>query len=451
MFSSGTNRQSKAEFVTIEELVPEGHLLRKIDAVIGFSFINELCREYYSPDNGRPAIEPEIVFKMLFVGYLFGIRSEQRLVEEVKVNVAYRWFLGYGLTDKIPDASVIWQNRRRRFGGTDVPRQIFEAIVFQAIEAGLVTGEILYTDSTHLKANANKNKHRAGVAEASARAYFEDLDKAVDEDREKRGKEPLDRSGPPDPPAKRQIKCSTTDPESGFMFRDRKPRGFFYLDHRTVDGKAGLITDVFVTPGNVNDDPPYIARLKAQTETFGFEPYAVGLDAGYNTIGLCRELSKLGIKGALGYKKDPHAKGRWSKHRFAYVEAHDCVVCPEGVILSYATTDREGCRHYRAEGRACSDCPSRSKCLAPKQKVKVICRHIWEEHKDACREFTRTEEGKAIYARRKETVERSFADAKELHGLRYYRMRGRARVEEQCLLTATAQNIKRMALMMCRW
>lgn len=449
MFSSGTNRQGKAEFVTIEELVPQDHLLRKIDASIGFSFINELCREYYCPDNGRPAIEPEILFKMLFVGCLFGIRSERRLVEEVRVNVAYRWFLGYGLTDKIPDASVIWQNRRRRFNGTEVPRKIFEAIVFQAIEAGLVTGEILYTDSTHLKANADKNKHRAGLAEASARAYFEDLDQAVDEDREKHGKKPLDRSGPPSPPEKRTIKCSTTDPESGFMFRDRKPKGFFYLDHRTVDAKAGFITDVFVTPGNVNDDRPYIGRLKAQKETFGFEPYAVGLDAGYNTNGLCRELHKLGIKGALGCRKDVHAKGRWSKHRFRYVEEYDCIVCPEGVILSYATTDREGYRHYKAQSQACADCPSKDKCLAPKQKAKEICRHIWEEYKDAWREFSKTAEGKAIYARRKETVERSFADAKELHGLRYCRMRGRARVEEQCLLTATAQNIKKMALMMC--
>lgn len=449
MFSSSTNRQGKAEFVTIEELVPEDHLLRKIQAAVDFSFINELCRDYYSPDNGRPAIEPEILFKMLFCGYLFGIRSERRLVEEVKVNVAYRWFLGYGLTDKIPDASVIWQNRRRRFGGTEVPRKIFEEIVWQAIAAGLVSGEILYTDSTHLKANANKGKFKKEMASASAGAYLEELDAAVDADREEHGKKPLDRSGPPSPPAPRPVKRSVTDPESAFMFRDRKPKGFFYLDHRTVDGKAGLITDVFVTPGNVNDDRPYIGRLKAQKETFGFEPYAVGLDAGYNTVGLCHELGKLGVKGALGRRK-PYTKGRWSKHRFTYVEERDCCVCPEGVILSYATTDRDGCRHYRAESSSCASCASRYLCLSPKQKVKVICRHIWEKDKDACREFTMTVEGRAIYARRKETVERSFADAKELHGLRYCRMRGLAKVEEQCLLTATAQNIKRMALMMCR-
>ena len=107
MLVEGRNRQRKMELVIIDNLVPEDHLLRKIDNYIDFSFINEICRPYYSADNGRPAIEPEIMFKMLFIGYLYGIRSETRLVEEVKVNIAYRWFLGYGLEDKIPDASVI--------------------------------------------------------------------------------------------------------------------------------------------------------------------------------------------------------------------------------------------------------------------------------------------------------------------------------------------------------
>ena len=158
MLVTGQNRQRKMEYVLIDDLMPQDHLLRKIDKYIDFSFINEICRPYYCKDNGRPAVEPEIMFKMLFLGYLYGIRSETRLVEEVKVNIAYRWFLGYTLEDKIPDASVIWQNRIRRFNGTDVPEQIFNEILKQAISRGLVGGKVLYSDSTHLKANANKNK-----------------------------------------------------------------------------------------------------------------------------------------------------------------------------------------------------------------------------------------------------------------------------------------------------
>ena len=160
MLRESKEKQMKIEMVILENLVPENHLLRKIEKVIDFSFINEICKPYYSGDNGRPAIEPEILFRMLFIGYLYGIRSERRLVEEVKVNVAYRWFLGYDLTEKIPDASVIWQNRLRRFNGTDIPQQIFDNIVRQAMSYGLVGGAVLYTDSTHLKANANKNKFK---------------------------------------------------------------------------------------------------------------------------------------------------------------------------------------------------------------------------------------------------------------------------------------------------
>ena len=133
MLVTGQNRQRKMEYVLIDDLMPQDHLLRKIDKYIDFSFINEICRPYYCKDNGRPAVEPEIMFKMLFLGYLYGIRSETRLVEEVKVNIAYRWFLGYTLEDKIPDASVIWQNRIRRFNGTDIPEQIFNEILKQAI------------------------------------------------------------------------------------------------------------------------------------------------------------------------------------------------------------------------------------------------------------------------------------------------------------------------------
>ena len=159
MLREKDSKQGRLELVNIEDLVPADHLLRKIDKYIDFSFINDICRPYYCLDNGRPAIEPVIMFKMLFIGYLYGIRSETRLVEEVKVNMAYRWFLGYGITDKIPDASVIWQNRVRRFNGTVIPRRTFDEILRQAIAHGLVDGKILYSDSTHLKASANKNKY----------------------------------------------------------------------------------------------------------------------------------------------------------------------------------------------------------------------------------------------------------------------------------------------------
>ena len=259
MLKKSNPKQYKMETVILENLVPDNHLLRKIDKVIDFSFINEICAPYYCQDNGRPAIEPERLFRMLFIGYLYGIRSERRLVEEVKVNIAYRWFLGYDLEDKIPDASVIWQNRIRRFNNTDIPQQIFDNIVRQAMSYGLVGGKILYSDSTHLKANANKNKFTEKEVQKERQDYLDALNEAINEDRILHGKKPLnfdsdevkktseeekenyyddDSNGNPPSPTSgdtKKIKESTTDPESGFMHRDGKPKGFFYLDHRTVD------------------------------------------------------------------------------------------------------------------------------------------------------------------------------------------------------------------------
>ena len=150
--------QQEMELVTIESLVPGDHLLRKIDAAIDLEFIRERVRRLYCEDNGRPALDPVVLFKLLFIGYLFGIRSERQLMREVQCNAAYRWYLRLKLTDKVPDASTLSQNRRRRFRDSDIYQSLFDEIVELAMKRGLVTGEVLYTDATHLKANANKNK-----------------------------------------------------------------------------------------------------------------------------------------------------------------------------------------------------------------------------------------------------------------------------------------------------
>lgn len=451
MMSESVSREQKWETVLINQLVPEDHLLRKIDRYIDFSFINEICRPYYSADNGRPAIEPEILFRMLFIGYLYGVRSERRLVEEVRVNVAYRWFLGYNLEDKIPDASVIWQNRRRRFKGTDVPQRIFEEIVRQAIGHGLVEGKVLYTDSTHLKANANKKKYVEKQVAQSTKTYMADLDKAVEEDREAHGKKTLlPKDGDSGTPGMKTIKENTTDPDSGVMHREGKPVGFFYLDHRTVDAKANIITDVYVTPGNVNDDTVYIDRLKAQQKTYGFPVEAVGLDAGYNTVYTCRDILQMGIRAAMGYRRGVQAKGKYGKYKFKYDAQTGMYICPGGQALTYKTTIREGYQLYRADKAACANCSRRAECLTDKQAARELRRHVWEDFKDEAWRYTHTEEGSRIYARRKETIERSFADSKELHGLRYCRLRGLDGVREQCLLTAAVMNMKKIASLLSK-
>jgi transposase len=187
MLRSNPHVQNTYEFVCIEELVPEDHLLRKIHKYIDFSFILEKVRPYYSEDNGRPSIDPVMLFKMMFIGYLYGIRSERQLEREVHTNTAYRWFLGLGLKDRVPDHSTISANRQR-LQGSNVVQEIFDHIVFQAIKHRMVGGRVLITDSTHLKANANKRKYVVEQVTKSTKAYLDDLDKAVQADREAHGK-----------------------------------------------------------------------------------------------------------------------------------------------------------------------------------------------------------------------------------------------------------------------
>jgi hypothetical protein len=231
------------------------------------------------------------------------------------------------------------------------------------------------------------------------------------------------------------------------MVRDGKPKGFFYLDHRTVDGKANIITDTHVTPANIHDSLPYLERLDYQKSKFGFSVKSVGLDAGYYTPAICKGINDRKIFGVISYRKPNHKKGYFYKRQFQYLANEDVYLCPGGQKLPYNTTTRNGYRHYHSNPEVCQNCPLLGKCTRSKGKKKIVTRHVWEDHKERVNQNRLTDRGKKVYARRKETVERSFADSKELHGLRYARFRGRSKVEQQCLLTAAVQNMKKLA----RW
>lgn len=448
MIKRKSTEQAKIELVSIGELVPPDHLLRKIAKAIDFNFIYKKVEGLYCPDNGRPAIDPVVLFKMLFIGYLFGIRSEQRLVREIEVNVAYRWFLGFSLTDKVPHASTFSQNRRRRFHESSIYQEIFDEIVFQAVKRRMVDGKTLYTDSTHLKASANKGKYDKKQVLQSVRDYVDELDRDIVADRKVHGKKPLPVRDTV--PATKEIKVSTTDPDSGYMVRDGKPKGFFYLDHRTVDGICGIITDSYVTPGNMHDSQPYLSRLDRQRRRFGFKVEAAGLDAGYFTPHICKGLVERNIYGVIGYSRPAHRPGYLRKKDFVYDESSNCYLCPENQILRYRTTTREGYREYVSDPSICQTCPLLSQCTANKSCQKLVTRHLWQDHKERINANRYEEKGKSIYKRRKETVERSFAEGKELHGHRYARFRGLSKVQMQCLLSAACQNMKKIALTLWR-
>lgn len=437
------NKQQELEMVTIDQLVPDDHLLRKIDKVIDFSFIYEKVRPYYCEDNGRPPIDPVMLFKMMMVGYLYGIRSERQLEKEIQTNVAYRWFLGLGLTDSVPHHSTISLNRHKRFKNTTIFQDVFDEIVLLAMKHRMVGGRVLYTDSTHLKANANKRKFVKKTVQIETKDYIDQLDKAIEEDRITHGKKPLPNKK--QEVEEKEVKISTTDKDSGYMYREGKPEGFFYLDHRTTDMKYNIITDVHVTPGNVHDSRPYLKRLDRQQTRFGFKVEAVGLDSGYLTVPICHGLVQRKIMGVIAHRRFKPKKGFFPKWKFRYDYKTDTYTCPNHQKLCYSTTNREGYRQYHSDPEICKTCPFLSQCTESRNHKKILTRHVWEESKEKVRENRLTPEGKQIYKKRKETIERSFADAKQLHGLRYCRLRTLKGANEQALMTAVTQNIKKIA------
>ncbi|MGF6950709.1 transposase [Neobacillus sp. B4I6] len=379
MFKPRVSTQSEYEFVSIDELVPDNHLLSLIDKYIDLSFLLEKVRPYYSDDNGRPS-DPTILFKIMFIGYIYGIRSERQLQREIEMNVAYRWFLGLKFKDPVPHHSTISWNRQHRFKGTDIFQEIFDEIFLQAMNHKMVGGRVLFSDSTHLKANANRHKFTKQEIEVETREYFNELNKAVEEDRLAHGKKPLKERE--EVKETKEIRVSTTDPECGFMSRENKQEMFCYLDHRTTDMKFNIITDVYVTPGNVHDSVPYLSRLDRQVQRFGFKVEAVALDSGYLTNPICKGLSDRNIFGVIAHRRFHPTTGLFPKWKFTYDKERDLYVCPNNQELPYGTTNREGYKEYKSDSKKCENCPLLSQCTRSKNKVKVVTRHVWEEHKE---------------------------------------------------------------------
>lgn len=282
------------------------------------------------------------------------------------------------------------------------------------------------------------------MTKVRASAYLDMLDEGVALDREKEGKKPLKARA--SEPKTKNTKTSTTDPESGFMTRDNKPQGFFYLDHRTVDGQHGIILDTHVTAGNINDSQPYVKRLDYTLEQFNLNPIAVGLDAGYFTAPVAESLERRNILGVFGYRRPSRTKNAFKKKHFIYNEERDSYRCPNGQELIYKTTSRDAYREYHSDPKECALCPMRDDCTQSKNMKKVITRHIYTDAVDRANQMRLSPYGKKTYRRRSETVERSFADAKQHHGHRYARFRGLSKVQMQCWLAAAAQNIKKIAL-----
>lgn len=442
MLNKIENIQSEIILYTLEELVPEESLFRKIDKYIDFTFIYDKVKDLYCEDNGRPSIDPVVLFKLVFIQALDGLKSMRKTCEKIKVDLEYRWFLGIPLGTDTPHYSTFSQNYIRRFKNSNIFEEIFVNIVEQAIKYGLVKGETFYTDSTHKKANANKNKFHEEVQQI-VHQRREWLEQEINEERRKQGKKEFEFK---EKIEEKKVKVSETDSESGYYHRDNKEKGFMYLDHRTVDSKCNIIVDCHITKGNVHDSGPFIERMEYIKRTFGFDIKEVGVDSGYDTLDIKKYFKEKNIFGVIAYRRYQQGGTEVRKYKFKYIKEQDCYICPEtGVILEYTgRIDRNGYKYY-SNKENCKDCPDINKCCKA-QGYRMIRRHIMEELNEQNRENRLSERGKAMYKRRKETIERSFADSKNNHGYRYAMYKGIKKNQNYTWLICAAQNMKTIAI-----
>ena len=451
--SRSEGQQLKLHCITIEDLVPEDHFLRKLEKVVDFSFIYDEVRELYCENNGRRSTDPVVLVKYLLVGYLYGIESERRIEQETQVNNAYRWFLGLDIDDRAPDHSTISQNRRRRFNGENLYRRLFERVLMMCMEKGLLDGKLILTDSTHVKANASRKSEYRILVEKETAWYMERLDRYEQQERmylEQAGLIPPKRIRYRKKAEPKQVekRISATDPEAGMLTRPGKPEGMHYLDHQSVDAKNGIIVDVAVTPGNVTDATPYLDRVEYMREHIGLGIEAVGVDSAYDISLVHQELMEKNIRIVTPANDEvPTYKAELKKEDFTYDEKRDCFLCPMGKDLPLRRLQRSEnniTREYRADRKDCRDCPIRSKCLTASQPCRRIQVNIFEDAVKKNHEGDGTPEHKAVLDLRQIWCEGTFAAQKARHNLRRLFRRGLEAAEDHCLLSATALNLKRM-------
>lgn len=434
------------EFVCISDLVPESHLLRAVNNSIDFGFIYEEVKELYSEDRGRPSIDPVVLIKLIMLQALYGIRSMRQTIKEVEVNIAYRWFLGYGLQEKIPHFSTFGKNYERRFKESDLFEQIFIRVLMEAIKSGFIKSDTVFIDATHVKASANKKKYIKKMAQHRAHKYKRELMTEINADREEHGKKPFednDEDGSPKESKPKQVKESTTDPESGMFHKGEKESCFAYTASVACD-RNNFVLGVKVAPGNTHDSQVFTDIFQEINQQFP-EIEAVVVDAGYKTPGICREIIKAQKLPIMPYKRPMTKDGYFKKYEYVYDEHYDCYLCPNNQVLKYSTTNRGGYREYKSTPQICSTCSMLMQCTQSKNNTKVVTRHIWEPYVEMAEDIRHTPKGKDLYRMRGETIERVFADAKEKHGMRYTHYRGLRKVQHYLTLLFACMNLKKLA------
>lgn len=450
MLTQEAKKRRQIQMVCIDDLVPKEHLLRKIEKAIDWSFIYELVEDKYSPKKGRPSIDPVTLIKIPMIQYLYGIKSMRQTIKEIEVNVAYRWFLGLDVMDKVPHFTTFGKNYTRRFKDTDLFEQIFSRILEECFKHKFVDPKEVFVDATHVKACANSKKYTSEMVKEEALFYEKQLHEEITSDRAEHGKKPLkendddsDKNGGSTGTLKEE-KRSTTDPDSGWFHKGEHKQVFAYSIETACD-KNGWILGYTINRGNLHDSRTF-KGLYDKLSPFGIKKLIA--DAAYKTPAIAKLLIDNNIDPVFPYKRPRTKDGFFKKYEYVYDEYFDCYICPGNKILSYSTTNRDGYREYKSCASDCANCPYLHQCTESVNHVKVVTRHLWENYIELCEDLRHTKGNKKLYDKRKETIERLFGTAKEHHGFRYTQLKGKARMAMKVGLTFACLNLKKLAYLM---
>ncbi len=435
MMGQHTRAESLFYYFRLEDQVPESHLLRLVDQHINFSFVREQLKDSYS-ETGRPSIDPELLLRILLIGYLYGISSERKLVEELRMHLAWRWFTGLGFNQEIPHHSTFSKNRHGRFLESKLFGHLFERIVAQCLEVGLVRGDKLSVDGTFVEANASKESRIPREQLAEAAQVNQTVREWLAE---------LEAQNPVEEPTHSQDKVSTTDPDSTYATKGGTPARMGYYNNYLVDNHSCIIVGVQATGARISEESR--AAEEMITRFTGWQsktPQSIAADASYGNGELLQWLMDRQITPYMP-TRDAVARTRspfFGPDRFTYQPESNSYLCPAGQQLNYGgRNDRNRAFAYIGTRPKCGPCPLKPQCT--RGAFRFLAIHMNEAARQRARDLWNTPEYEHAQRQRKK-VEALFAELKGRIGLHRLRLRRLKFVQEQCFLAATAQNIKRL-------
>ena len=412
---------------SLEQLLPEDHVLVRVNRVLDLSWLREEVAECYCLDNGRPGIDPEVALRLMLAGMLLGYVHDRRLLREAQAHLGVRWFIGYGLHEELPDHSSLTRIRQR--WGAARFKAIFRRTVQACVEAGVAKAEVVHVDASLIRADVSW----ASLAERHADEVVRENDSE-----DAGGKKKGGRGG--------GGRVSRTDPDAR-LARKSARAGFepSYKHHAVVDDERGVVLDVAVTEGTRNERAMLASQLEAVGELSGRTPALVTTDSGYAYSEVYAALERRGVDGLIPAKKEP-SQSRVPLRRFHYDARNDVVKCPRGKTLR-PRRNEEGGRRYGSKTRDCAGCALRADCLSESQESKaVLIPHEYPALLRARRRHARWGAAdRRLWRRHMGRSEGYHGEAKSWHGLSRAVRRGLANMEIQACLTATAVNLKRLA------